>query len=152
MKYFMRLFYDSKHKLPPLKTAAIVLSLVVVCTQIGLGTDKFRSYLTAIDIVDGTVAVNADYEPQIGTVKLVLTDGEPSENIKVLVNGEEYCNFDEREKVIEIKMQSVIEVLNDSQKNIAVTTDSFSDNITATLNNGNVVVEDIAVLSRVVFK
>ncbi len=152
MKYFMRFFVDKIKKASTVKTVVSALAFVVVISQICLSSNSLRVYLTNVDMLDGIVAVNSEYQPQTGYVTLCMTDGQPGEDIKILVNGEVYDNFDEQKKNIEIKMQSVIEVLNNSKKNIAVAAKEFSDNITATLNNGNTTVKDISVIARVVFK
>ncbi len=152
MKYFMRFFVDKIKKASIVKTIVSALAFVVVISQICLSSNSLRVYLTNVDMLDGIVAVNSQYQPQTGYVTLYMTDGQPGEDIKILVNGEVYDSFDEQKKNIEIKMQSVIEVLNNSKKNIAVVAKEFSDNITATLNNGNTTVKDISVIARVVFK
>lgn len=152
MKYFVRFLIDKIKSAAAVKFMVATLAFVVLISQIFLSNDSFRAYLTNVDILDGTVPVNSEYEPQTGYVTLCMTDGQPSEDIKILVNGEIYDNFDEQKKKVEIKLQSVIEVLNNSPKKIAVTAEEFSENVTATLNNGNVTVENIGVITRVIFK
>ena len=152
MKYFVRFLIDKIKSAAAVKFIVATLAFVVLISQIFLSNDSFRAYLTNVDILDGTVPVNSEYEPQTGYVTLSMTDGQPSEDIKILINGEIYDNFDEQKKKVEIKLQSVIEVLNNSPKKIAVTAEEFSENVTATLNNGNVTVENIGVITRVIFK
>ncbi len=152
MKYFMRFLFDKIKSISTVKLLVASLAFVVVISQICLSSNSLRTYLTNIDTLDGVVAVNSQYEPQTGYVTLCMTQGQPCEDIKILVNGEVYDNFDLQKKRVEIKLQSVIEILNNSNKKVAVTAEGFSDNITATLNNGNITVQDIGVVARVVFK
>ena len=151
MKYFMLFLFNKIKSISAAKFTVSALAFVVVVAQICLSSNSLRMYLTNIDTLDGVVAVNSEYRPQTGYVTLCMTQGQPCEDVKILVNGEVYDNFDSQKKRVEIKLQSVIEILNNSKKNIAVIAEEFSDNITATLNNGNITVEDIGVVARVVF-
>ncbi len=135
-----------------IKYMVFSLAFVVIISQFCLSGNLFRSYLTNVDYLDGTVAVNSQYEAPVGYITVSLTQGEPCEDIKILVNGDEYSSFDQKQKVIQIKTQCVVEILNNTKNNVAVSVDSVSDNLTATLNNSGVIVKNICVLTRVIFK
>lgn len=134
------------------KYVVLSLSFTVLISQICLTGNFFRSYLTNVEKLEGTVAVNSEYVAPVGYVTLVLNESKPDENIKILVNGDEYCVFDEKIKTIQIKTQSVIEIINNTKNNVAVSLDNISDNLTATLNNSNTDIENISVIARVVFR
>ena len=147
MKYFMLFFY--KLKSLDLKLMFSFLAVTVVISQFALSNNNIRAYLTSIDMLEGTVPVSSQSIAKPCEFDLNLVNGEPSNDIIVLVNGEKYCNFDKENVKVVVKRQSVIEILNNTTKSVTVYADNFSDNATVTLNNGRVKVDKISLILRV---
>lgn len=147
MKYFMLFFY--KLKSLDLKLMFSFLAVTVVISQFALSNNNIRAYLTSIDMLEGTVPVSSQSIAKPCEFDLNLVNGEPSNDIIVLVNGEKYCNFDKENVKVVVKRQSVIEILNNTTKSVTVYADNFSDNATVTLNNGRVKVDKISLVLRV---
>ena len=125
------------------------LAVTVVISQFALSNNNIRAYLTSIDMLEGTVPVSSQSIAKPCEFDLNLVNGEPSNDIIVLVNGEKYCNFDKENVKVVVKRQSVIEILNNTTKSVTVYADNFSDNATVTLNNGRVKVDKISLILRV---
>ena len=147
MKYFMLFFY--KLKSLDLKLMFSFLAVTVVISLFALSNNNIRAYLTSIDMLEGTVPVSSQSIAKPCEFDLNLVNGEPSNDIIVLVNGEKYCNFDKENVKVVVKRQSVIEILNNTTKSVTVYADNFSDNATVTLNNGRVKVDKISLILRV---
>lgn len=143
----MLFFY--KLKSLDLKLMFSFLAVTVVISQFALSNNNIRAYLTSIDMLEGTVPVSSQSIAKPCEFDLNLVNGEPSNDIIVLVNGEKYCNFDKENVKVVVKRQSVIEILNNTTKSVTVYADNFSDNATVTLNNGRVKVDKISLILRV---
>lgn len=124
----------------------------IVCAQVMIKLDFYKNTITSADLLDGAILAGNEMPESAGSVSLKLTQGTPSEDIIVLVNGEEYDKFTTLDMNITIKQQSVIEILNHSDKDIIVDMTGISDNLEAVLNNESVTVSDIAVICRVIFR
>ena len=150
MKYFM--LFLNKFKFFDVKLFVCVLAVTVVLSQFALKNSQFRGYLTGIDMLEGTVPVSSENIVTSCNFDLNIISGDPSADITVLINGEPYCVFDKKKINITIKQQSVIEILNKSNKSVTVRAENFSDNAIVTLNNGNVKVDRLSLVIRVVPK
>ena len=131
---------------------SIILATGVLFSQIGLRIDKTRNMLTSVDILDGTVAAGSDFIPDIGEITLKMVDGKPSENVSILVNGNEIEKFDSTSKTITITNQSVVEISNTSRLPVKIELASVSQNLDTVLNNEVVEVTGCKVLCRVIFQ
>ncbi len=151
-KYFMRFLnlFDGVPKW--LRISFMCLVATVIISQIGLVFNTTRHFLTFVDILDGALPAASDGVISTGTVTLRLSSGKPCENIAILVNGEHYAYFDEQIVEITISNQSVIEIVNDSKGTIEVAIESLSDNLEATYSVPNCIVDNLAVICRVIFK
>lgn|GEM_PF-2437817 len=98
------------------KTENVLLSLLVLCiillfaAQIGLNHKSVRTFFTDIEEYEG---VNVDELDEIfkdSEISLQLLDVQPSDKIKILVNGMEINNFSESVVNIPIRNNCVIEI------------------------------------------
>ena len=135
-----------------LQISFVCLAAAVIISQTGLVIDTTRHLLTAVDILDGALPAASDGIISSGSVILRLTSGKPCEDIAILVNGDRYASFDEQTVEISISNQSVIEIVNDSKDTIEVAIESISDNLEATYSVPNCIVDNLAVICRVIFK
>lgn len=152
-KYFMR-FFDKENKSSGsnsiLKNVCVLLLSVVILSQIGLVNEATRHYLTGVDILDGAIPANGNMKN--GEITLNLDKGKPSNEISILINGDEYSKFTEKTMVVTIKNQSVIEIVNNSKNKIEVSVAGISDNLTYTYKSTDTSVDKISLICRVIFR
>ena len=148
MKYFMRFFVYIK-KLGLHNGIVISVACVVVISQLCINFSVLSNYVSG---ENDSVPVSSDYANHYGKITLNLTSGEPGEDIKILVNGDEYSDFTNKQVEIEIKTQTVIEILNNTSESVAVDVGELSNNVQLSLNNSGAYIDKIGVIARVVFK
>lgn len=134
-----------------LTVSAVCLAVMLCAAQVGLRIFPLRNYLTNADTLDGAVLAGTQPIINRGSVTLTLDDGTPSDDIRIIVNGNDVMAFDDFERAVEVSVQSVIEVRNLTDEPVTVSVNSVSDNLDAVLNNERAVVEKSAVLCRVLF-
>ena len=105
---FVRFFSEISNLNVYLYTFCVCLGAVVLLSQVGLLINPIRNTLTVVDVLDGKISGNTD--TKCGFVTLMLTNGTPSENILIYLNGIEYDVFDADVKTIELYENTVIEI------------------------------------------
>ena len=151
----MRFFSGENEKfryIKYLKLSFIILFVTVLISQIGLFTDMTRNFFTAVDILDGADPASGNGIAEPGEIILKLDKGKPCDKITILINGDEYSKFVDSTIKIPINNQSVVEVVNDTNKIIEVSCSYISDNLTYTYRADDTSIDKISVICRVVFK
>lgn len=155
-KYFMRFLNFKENLYDSFMTFfgvfCICLVCCIACAQILLKIDSSRNMITSADILDGALLAGSDGLVDKGSITLSVVEGEPSDELLVLINGEEYGKILSEHMDIDITSQAVVEIRNMSKKAVTVELTSVSDNLEAVLNNERIEVDGIEVLCRVIFK
>lgn len=88
----------------------IISFAIVTASQIGLKIPAVKGIFTDIEVFEGT-AVGEDKDAiNSGTVTLELLEGEPKNELEIMVNGEKVDVFDKKIKEVELLSTSVVEL------------------------------------------
>lgn len=137
-----------------LTALSIVSILLLVVSQIGLNHEATRTFFTNIDQYEGVGAENIEEMFKTGELTIELLDIEPSEKIKILVNGMEVKPFRNKTEVISIRNNCVIEIDGtDIKVPFRVRVEDASENLSENVVGKEVNINsNIAVLARVFIK
>ena len=132
---------------------AFAIFLIGVVSQIGLRNEPTRETFTKIESYEGIEVKNGGAIVK-GTVEFCVTEGEPSEDYHILVNGEKVDVLDKKKKELDLYSSAVVEIYPAKKgQSITVTLDCKDSNIEAVMDKKSVVVTDnIEVINKIIFK
>ncbi len=145
-------FYD--YVMAGLFTLLVCCLLVVCVSQIAMRTKAGRVFLDDANAYSGP-GIYTDYNDIKNCYVDVLLHNvkeQDLKNVSVYVNGEYLSEFTDVRKRIYVTSQSVIEIKNKNNYAIMCEAEKFGDGVEWVLNNGQITVKEMNVLTRVVIK
>ena len=138
----------------------IVIALGVLCfvilivSQIGLGNEATRTFFTNIEKYEGVGVKDIGNVFKEGELTLQLIGTQPSENIKVLLNGNQDSAFTSESIRIKVRNNSVVEIDGSKVKTpFRVKVIGQSENISGTYVDNEIEIKsNISILTRIFLK